>query len=83
MRRYLRLWRIYSHVGNDFEPSSDLPSTLTLIKVEDPYRAFAVSRTYDSMNKRPAGASTLLLLVPRLATDVTLELEWLLMKTQL
>ena len=43
-------------VGNDFEPSSDLPSTLTLIKVEDPYSAFAVLlEAYDSMNKRPAG----------------------------
>ena len=43
-------------VRNDFEPSSDLPSTLTLIKVEEPYSAFAVLlEAYDSMNKRPAG----------------------------
>ncbi len=45
-----------SIVRKDFEPSSDLPSTLTLIKVEDPYRAFSVLlEEYDSMNKRNAG----------------------------
>ena len=44
-------------VGNDFEPSSDLPSTLTLIKVEDPYSAFAVLlgiRQHESASSRSA-----------------------------
>ena len=43
-------------VREDFEPSSDIPSALTLIKVEDPYNAFAtLLKAFNSMNKRQAG----------------------------
>lgn len=35
-------------VGNDFEPESDLPSGLTLIRVSDPYSAF--SKLLDAYN---------------------------------
>ena len=43
-------------VGLDWEPTSDLPSNLTLIKVEDPYGAFAkLLKAYEKVNKRQAG----------------------------
>ncbi len=43
-------------VANDFEPSSDLPENLTLIKVEDPYSSFALLlQAYEQINKRQPG----------------------------
>ena len=43
-------------VSNDFNPSSELPSTLTLIRVEDAYGAFAMLlHAYDQINKRTSG----------------------------
>ena len=43
-------------VGNDFEPAGELPEGLTLIKVENPYGAFAtLLQEYEQVNKRQAG----------------------------
>ena len=43
-------------VANDFEPSTNLPDTLTLIRVEDPYSSFALLlQTYEQINKRQPG----------------------------
>jgi UDP-3-O-[3-hydroxymyristoyl] glucosamine N-acyltransferase len=40
-------------VGKDWEPSSDLPENLTLIKVDDAYGAFAILlKAYEQVNKR-------------------------------
>lgn len=42
-------------VAESFKPEKELPSTLTLIKVEDPYSCFAkLLEFYDSMRKKPA-----------------------------
>ena len=46
-------------VGKEWEPSSDLPDSLTLIKVEDAYGAFAMLlKAYEQVNKRQAGVHT-------------------------
>jgi UDP-3-O-[3-hydroxymyristoyl] glucosamine N-acyltransferase len=43
-------------VGKSFQPSQDLPSEMTLIKVADPYRAFArLLDAYDNIIKRDVG----------------------------
>lgn len=46
-------------VNNTFQASKDLPSTLTLIKVEDAYACFSkLLELYDSMTKEPARIET-------------------------
>ena len=46
-------------VGKEWEPSSDLPDSLTLIKVEDAYGAFAMLlKAYEQVNKRQGGVHT-------------------------
>ena len=43
-------------VAETFEPSQDLPRDLTLLRVEDPYRAFArLLEAYDAILKRQEG----------------------------
>ena len=43
-------------VAETFEPSQDLPQDLTLLRVEDPYRAFArLLEAYDAILKRQEG----------------------------
>ena len=43
-------------VAETFEPSQDLPQGLTLLRVEDPYRAFArLLEAYDAILKRQEG----------------------------
>lgn len=43
-------------VGQDFKPSQALPKDMTLVVVEDPYRAFAVLlESYDNILKRDEG----------------------------
>ena len=43
-------------VASDFAPSAALPADLTLLKVEDPYRAFArLLEAYDAILKRKEG----------------------------
>ena len=43
-------------VADTFEPSQDLPQDLTLLRVEDPYRAFArLLEAYDAILKRQEG----------------------------
>ncbi|MAO46855.1 MAG: UDP-3-O-(3-hydroxymyristoyl)glucosamine N-acyltransferase [Crocinitomicaceae bacterium] len=43
-------------VGNDFEPGGELPEGMTLIKVKDPYGAFAtLLQAFEQVNKRQAG----------------------------
>ena len=43
-------------VGNDFEPARDLPERMTLIKVDNPYGAFAtLLQEYEQVNKRQTG----------------------------
>ena len=52
-------------VKSDFKPKQELPAGMTLVKVEDPYRAFAtLLDAYDNILKRDEGVHSSAIIHP-------------------